>query len=83
MVEIRSYREFILRIELIIKLRNGCLILGFFFSSLFWKFVVEENMIKRDKFVSIMDLIFFFPIDGKDQGYIIEISLESYDFSFH
>lgn len=60
MVEIRSYREFILRIELIIKLRNGCLILGFFFSSLFWKFVVEENMIKRDKFVSIMDLIFFF-----------------------
>lgn len=57
--------------------------LGIFFSSLFWKFVVEENMIKRDKFVSIMDLIFFFPIDGKDQGYIIEISLESYDFSFH
>lgn len=34
--------------------------LGIFFSSLFWKFVVEENMIKRDKFVSIMDLIFFF-----------------------
>lgn len=57
--------------------------LGIFFSSLFWKFVVEENMIKCDKFVSIMDLIFFFPIDGKDQGYIIEISLESYDFSFH
>lgn len=57
--------------------------LGFFFSSsLFWKFVIEENMIKRDKFVSMMDLIFF-PIDGKDQGYIIEISLESYDFSFH
>lgn len=54
----------------------------FFFFLFFWKFVVEENMIKRDKFVSIMDLIFF-PIDGKDQAYIIEISLESYDFSFH